>query len=68
MKFKLYKVATDGDVTGSEIGLKGDDANLNLKLVKDELVTDKMVRCRYLGFLTVPITWLKLKPKLDTTC
>ena len=41
VKFKLYKVATDGDVTGSEIGLKGDDANLNLKLVKDELVTDK---------------------------
>ena len=41
VKFKLYKVATDGGVTGSEIGLKGEDANLKLELVKDELVTDK---------------------------
>ena len=41
MKFKLYKVATDGGVTGSEIGLKGEDANLKLELIKDELVTDK---------------------------
>lgn len=41
VKFKLYKVATDGDVTGSEIGLKGEDANLKLELIKDELVTDK---------------------------
>lgn len=68
MKFKLYKVATDGGVTGSEIGLKGEDANLKLELIKDELVTDKMVRCRYLGFPMVPTTWLKLKPKRDTTC
>lgn len=41
VKFKLYKVATDGGVTGSEIGLKGEDANLKLELIKDELVTDK---------------------------
>lgn len=68
VKFKLYKVATDGGVTGSEIGLKGEDANLKLELIKDELVTDKMVRCRYLGFPMVPTTWLKLKPKRDTTC
>lgn len=41
VKFKLYKVATDGGVTGSEIGLKGEDANLKLELIKDELVTGK---------------------------
>ncbi len=41
VKFKLYKVATDGGVTGSEIGLKGEDANLKLELIKDELVTYK---------------------------